>query len=127
MRTRILVVDDQLFITETLRIILETRGYVVLCANSGIEAIAEAGTYSPHLLLSDVMMPGLNGFEAGLRIKERCPDCRLLFLSGYAKSPSMSVMTEGLKRRGYRFELLEKPIPPDVLLDKVKAALAEEP
>jgi CheY-like chemotaxis protein len=125
MSDKILVVDDELAIAETLRMILEMSGYAAHSASSGVQAIAKAEEGCPDLLLSDVMMPGLNGFETALRIKARCPGCRLLFFSGYSAHPEMLQLSEDLKSRGYDFEVLPKPLHPSLLLEKVKSALLE--
>lgn len=124
--SRILVVDDEPLIVETMCAILKGKGYSTIGVNSGLEAIAKARDFQPDLLLIDVLMPGLSGFEAGLRVKELCPGCRLLFFSGYSATPEMTVLSEKLRRSGYSFELLTKPLPSGKLLDKVKAALLWE-
>src|SRR5262249_27624529 len=116
------VVDDEPAIVESLCMVLEAHGYHATGANSGEEAIAVAADLCPHLLLSDIMMPGLNGFETALRIKELCPDCRLLFFSGYAQKPGIA---DEMRKSGHRFELLSKPMPPAALLQKIEAALAD--
>lgn len=121
MGRRILVVDDERSIAETLCRMLETSGYVAVCACSGREALAKAEDFRPDLLLSDVMMPGLDGFETGLLVKKVCPECRLLFFSGSSTIPRTAMR---LADRKYRFEVLEKPVPPALLLDKVNAALS---
>jgi CheY-like chemotaxis protein len=122
-KERILVVDDEKSIVETLRMILEMSGYAVHAAVSGQQAIATVEEGCPDLLLSDVMMPGLNGFETALRIKQRCPGCRLLFFSGYANSPEVLHLSENLTAQGYEFEVLAKPLHPSMLLEKVHFAL----
>ena len=124
MTSRILVVDDEVSIAETLCMILEMSGYKAYSAGSGLQAIAtiEEGC-CPDLLLSDVMMPGLNGFETALRITARWPNCRLLFFSGYATSPEMLQLSENLRDRGHDFEVVAKPLHPTLLLEKVREAL----
>jgi CheY-like chemotaxis protein len=123
MSERILVVDDEKSIVETLRMILEMSGYVVSSAVSGLQAIAKVEEGCPDLLLSDVMMPGLNGFETALRIKKHCPGCHLLFFSGYSNSPEIMHLSENLKTQGYEFEILAKPLHPSTLLEKVRLTL----
>lgn len=126
MSRRILVVDDERFIAETLRLILEVHGYIAQSALSGIQAVELAQEFRPDLLLSDVMMPGMNGFEAGVQIKRRCPDCVLLFFSGHTANPEFSLIREDLKKEGYPFEVLEKPLDPELLLDRIKELLGED-
>jgi CheY-like chemotaxis protein len=126
MGRRILVVDDDRSAADTSRVILEMNGYTVACAYSGDQAIAKAEDFCPDLLLSDVHMPGLNGFETALQVKRLCPACSLLFVSGFYTKTKFVRLSEGLEIHGYHFELLEKPVLPATLLDKVKAALIEE-
>jgi CheY-like chemotaxis protein len=120
---RILVVDDEKFIAESLRVILEVHGYTAQSALSGRQAVLQAQEFQPHLLISDVMMPGMNGFEAGALIKRLCPDCLLMFYSGHTANPQFSRMSEGLKKAGHSFEVLEKPLDPEVLLDRIMELL----
>jgi two-component system response regulator VicR len=124
MSNRILVVDDERETADASRVILEAWGYTVSCAYSGDEAVAEAKEFCPNLLLIDVMMPGLNGFETAIQVKELCPDCRLLFLSGNTRS-QVSSMARNLNNHGYQFELVTKPMHPTRLLTRIKAVLAE--
>lgn len=123
MRRKILVVDDEKFIAQTLCLILDVHGYTAQSAFSGIQAVAQAKEFFPDLLLSDVMMPGMNGFEAGALIKRHCPDCVLLFFSGRTDNPDFLPMSEVLKREGHSFQVLEKPLDPDLLLDRIKELL----
>jgi CheY-like chemotaxis protein len=116
---RILVVDDEKFIAESLRLILEVHGYTVESALSGRQAISKAQEFHPHLLLSDVLMPGMNGFEAGALIKRFCPECLLIFYSGHTAHPEFSRMSEDLKKQGHPFEVLTKPLDPGLLLDRI--------
>lgn len=122
MSSRILVVDDDRSTADASRVILEARGYTVACAYSGAEAIAEAREFCPNLLLSDVMMPGLNGFETAIYVKELCPECRLLFLSGQTRA-QVAPMARSLRSRGYEFKLVTKPTHPLRLLSRIRATL----
>lgn len=119
-RPKILVVDDEPVQRKALRTILETSGYEVRCAESGEEAIALAQHYRPDLLLSDICMAGVDGFEAAARILGPLPLTRILFLSGVANvSPS-----EAASASLGHFELLAKPIPPAELLTQIVATLS---
>jgi len=126
MSRKILVVDDERFIAETLRLILEVHGYTARSALSGVQAIAQAQEFRPDLLLSDVMMPGMNGFQAGALIKRHCPECILLFFSGHTANPEFPLMSEDLKQEGHLFEVMEKPVDPGLLLDRLKQILGED-
>jgi len=66
---RILVVDDHEDNLEILRARLSSRGYVVDTARNGLEALAKVHANPPHLILLDVMMPQMDGYEVARRIK----------------------------------------------------------
>lgn len=124
MVSKILVVDDEQPIAETMRDIFKSRGYEAFCAYSGRDAVSQAAHLRPDVLVSDVMMPGLNGFEVALQVKELCPGCRLILFTGQIGS---AVIAEGFAKtfseRGYCFELLAKPLHPSELIGKVEQAL----
>jgi len=121
---RILVVDDEHSIVDTVALIFESVGYVTVRAYSGIEALTRARQACPNLLLCDVMMPDLNGFEVAFRIKEICPGCRILLFSGdISVGRVRDDFALHFQERGYRYELLSKPLHPVALLDKVQQSL----
>ena len=64
-----MVVDDNHDIVETLRTVLEAKGYNVMCANSGQELFAGLEEQNPDLILLDIMMPQMDGFEVLVRLK----------------------------------------------------------
>ena len=82
----ILVVDDEPDVCELARDCLLAAGYMVLEATDGEEAlrIAEAHTEPIHLLLTDVVMPRLNGVELAGRLTRQRPDTKVLYMSGFA-------------------------------------------
>jgi DNA-binding response OmpR family regulator len=124
MVSKILVVDDERPIAETMRDIFQSRGYEAFCAYSGKDAVSHAASFHPDVLVSDVMMPELNGFETALQVKEICPGCRLILFTGQLAS---AVVAEGFAQtfleRGYSYDLLSKPLHPTELISKVQEAL----
>ncbi len=124
MAIKILIVDDEASIVESLAEILASAGYEVSTATSGGEAISKATQVSPQVLLSDVLMPAMNGFELALEIKDRFPGCQLLLFSGQASTAQLAQKAiRSFNNKGYRFELLPKPLHPDALLKKIRQAL----
>jgi CheY-like chemotaxis protein len=124
MAVKILLVDDEHAIVDSLSEIIETAGYEVIKAYSGEQAIAAVIGSCPNVLLSDVLMPGLNGFEIALEIKKKCPSCRLLLFSGQAATAELAQrFGPTFTSRGYRFELLPKPYHPTALLRKLEESL----
>ncbi len=69
-KKKILVIDDTVDITKLIKISLESEGYDVVTANSGMEGIKKVLTERPDLVVLDVVMPGANGYEICARIKD---------------------------------------------------------
>jgi PAS domain S-box-containing protein len=112
----VLVVEDQLQVREMTCSILKHFGYQILEASSGEEALllAEAYTGPLHLLLTDVVMPGMNGMELAARLKTTRPT-PILFMSGY------SDRTEAVHDSGVIY--IQKPFTSDTLIRKVREIL----
>lgn len=77
-RARIIVIDDEGIIAETVVEILKQEGYEAVAVATGDSAVELARTWTPDIVLSDVIMPGLNGIEAGIRIREIVPQCKII-------------------------------------------------
>lgn len=116
-RPKVLVVDDERAIADTLALILNKNGFAASVAYSGEEAVVFAQLQLPDILITDVFMSGMNGIEAALEVCARAPKCRALLISG------QSVTEELLKRAGadgHQFEILLKPVHPRALIDRLK-------
>jgi CheY-like chemotaxis protein len=111
--SRILVVDDETLIADTIVQILNRNGFIAEAAYGGKQAIAIAERHCPDLVLSDVLMPEIDGVEAAIAIRELCPDTRIVLFSGQAATVEILARA---KERGHTFELLPKPIHPTELL-----------
>jgi len=111
----ILLVEDEEAVRGLVREILSRLGYRVLVASDGIEALAVSQRFAEpiHLLLTDVIMPGMDGRELAERMMVVRPDTRILFMSGYADPPIPDDV------------LLEKPVTPDALARKVAEVLRQ--
>jgi PAS domain S-box-containing protein len=119
-RETILLVDDEEALRRVARVVLEEHGYKVLVANDGQQALSAAAAHrgSIALLLTDVVMPGMNGRELAERLAAARPGIGVLYMSGY--SADMLDERGGLEAGS---ALLEKPFTPDGLLRKVAEAL----
>jgi PAS domain S-box-containing protein len=117
----ILLVDDEEGVRKLLSAVLHNGGYTVIEAANGLAALSvyEKNSHKIDLVLTDVVMPQMNGFELGLRLAEKNPDLRILYVSGYRDSPINSPPGEPPKA------FLNKPFTPDVLLAKVREVLDE--
>jgi CheY-like chemotaxis protein len=114
---RILVVDDEKVIADTIVQILNRNGFIAEAAYSGQDAIDIARLHCPDLVLSDVLMPQVDGVEAAIAIRESCPDTRIILFSGQAATVEILARA---RERGHTFELLPKPIHPTQLLKHLR-------
>jgi len=114
----VLVAEDEDGLRQLAVETLQRRGYRVLGAASGEEALKLAGTHDGtiHLLLSDVMMPGMKGPELAERLRAVRPGIRVLLMSGYAAEVVTPADLEGAT-------FLSKPFAPAALAKAVKSAL----
>jgi DNA-binding response OmpR family regulator len=95
-QTTILVVDDEPAITASLSYCLEQEGYKVISAQDGKEAVQKVMEHTPDLIISDVMMPEVDGHELCRRIRKYYRTRHIPFLFLSAKSTSESKL-QGLE------------------------------
>jgi PAS domain S-box-containing protein len=116
----VLLVEDETPVRELARLFLEGRGYRVLAAGSGAEALELAGRHEGaiSLLLTDVVMPGMNGRELAVELVRRRPEMRVLFMSGYS-----SGILSRHRIPEAEAHLLEKPFTEAALAGRVRQAL----
>lgn len=116
-KTRVIVIDDESLIAETMVEILNHEGFEAVSAFDGASAIELAKTLQPDIVLSDVVMPGLNGVETGIRIREALPNCRIILFSGQAATVDL---LEKARERGHTFDVLAKPMKPEQLISVIR-------
>jgi CheY-like chemotaxis protein len=114
---RVLVVDDEALIADTIVMILNSNGFIAEAVYSGKQAIDAARRIGPEVILSDVLMPHLDGVEAAIAIREFLPDTRIVLFSGQAATVEILARA---RSRGHDFELLPKPIHPMQLIDHLR-------
>ena len=117
-RPRVLVVDDEQVIADTLAKILDLNGYDASAVYTGTAAVESARSLQPDLVISDVIMPDMNGIEAAISIRAFLPSCKILLFSGQAATADL---LENARAQGHEFEILAKPVHPSDLLAKLKA------
>ena len=116
-KPRVLVVDDERRIADTLAIILNQNGFDATAVYTGTEAVERARDTRPDLIISDVIMPDMNGIEAAIRIRQALPGCKILLFSGQAATADL---LEKARAQGHEFEILAKPVHPQDLLTKLR-------
>jgi DNA-binding NtrC family response regulator len=121
---KILLVEDEPSILSITRRMLEKLGYTVLAAITPGEAIAFASEYSQeiHLLITDVIMPEMNGREMAKKILPFYPNLTCLFMSGHTADviAHHGVLTEGVN-------FIQKPFNKESLAEKIRQALDGNP
>lgn len=116
------VVDDEDVIASTLELILLSKGFEARSFVDPLDALSAANSVAPHLLLTDVLMPNLDGIELAILIKQLHPDCKVLLSSGH------NVTSEQLAKagsQGQEFGILVKPVRPETLFAKIEELLAD--
>ena len=119
----VLVVEDESSILDLCKIMLEQQGYEVLAAATPTEAIELAGGHSGeiHLLITDMVMPGMNGRDLAKRFLSIYPDMKCLFMSGY--TPNM-IAHQGILDEGVYF--IQKPFSKNDLTTRVREILDQK-
>lgn len=117
-KPRVLVADDERVIADTLAMILNNSGFQARVAYSGEKALELASEYRPDMLISDVIMGGLNGIDAAIKIRKILPSIKILLFSGQAATADL---LEKARAQGYEFEILAKPVHPQDLLAKLRS------
>jgi len=118
---RILIVDDETAIADTLALIFQLQRYEVRVAYSAERAVEMIAEWVPELAVLDVMLPEMNGIELALVIKANHPRCHVLLFSGHANT---GMLLEEAGRKGHQFEILAKPVQPEVMLERASALLS---
>ena len=91
-KQRVLVVDDEEDIQELVRYNLEKEGYGAICAGSGEEALAEVKKHEPDLVVLDLMLPGIDGFEVCRRLKGEAKTARIPIVMLTAKGEDSDIV-----------------------------------
>jgi CheY-like chemotaxis protein len=116
-KPKVLVVDDERVIADSLAIILSRNGYDAAAVYTGTAAVERARVAKPELVISDVAMPDMNGIEAAISIRRILPACKILLFSGQAATADL---LESARTQGHEFEILAKPVHPQDLLAKLR-------
>jgi DNA-binding NtrC family response regulator len=118
-RELVFVVDDERTIAESAAMVLRLHGFDARPFSDPLAALEASQIEAPDLLLADVIMPGLNGFELSAGVVKDCPKCKVLLFSGNpgVRDSHAATATE----RAY--DLLIKPVPPADLLNAIRGKL----
>jgi CheY-like chemotaxis protein len=119
----VLIVEDDKEVRKLATRILENQGYKVLEASQGSEALPLCKEYQKpiHLMLADVVMPGLDGRELAERAKSFHPEMKVLYMSGYTEN---TIIHHGVLEKGLNY--IQKPFTVEGLVRKVREALDKD-
>ncbi len=115
-RPVVLVVDDERVIADALAAILRSRSFAAMGAYDAESALDLARVIPPELLISDVILPGMNGIDLAIAMKKAVRDCRVLLFSGHAANVDLLASA---RDAGHDFTILAKPIHPAELLARI--------
>jgi CheY-like chemotaxis protein len=115
-QTRVLVVDDERLLADTTAAILRRAGFNAKTAYDGFGALEMMASFHPDFLLTDIMMPGMNGVELAIAITKIHPATKILLFSGQA---GISEILEDSKAKGFEFPLLATPVHPTKLIERL--------
>jgi DNA-binding NtrC family response regulator len=121
--SKVLIVDDEAAIADTLAMIFKSQRYEVLVAYSAEEAIETIAEWQPDLAILDVVLPNMNGIDLAITTKVNYPSCRVLLFSGNSNTGQL---LEEAARKGYTFEILAKPVHPELMLETASHLLLED-
>jgi len=119
---KVLVVDDDPVVGESFNRVLSGKGYAVITASNGDEALAKLQAEQYDLVFTDLRMPGMDGLEVAERVKARQPWTPVVIVTGYGSKPS-----EDRARAVGVAEFLHKPLSPEMIEDSAAKALAQAP
>jgi CheY-like chemotaxis protein len=121
MAASILIVDDERLIADTLSLIFRGEGYEAFTAYNGLLGLDAARKLRPNLILTDVVMPGLDGVAMAIEILTILPHVPVLLFSGQAVTVDL---LEHAEKKGFHFEVMQKPVRPEEIIRKVALALS---
>ncbi len=123
-RKRILVVDDEVYVAHILEFSLGMEGYEVVTATSGDEALAKADEEHPDLIVLDILMPKMDGYEVCRRLKadERFADVPVILLTAKHGAEDRQ---KGLEVGANAY--ITKPFRPMDLIDQIRSLLEALP
>jgi len=118
MKTKILYVEDEVFLAKIVKESLESRGYEVQLVSDGAKVMAAFESFEPHIYVLDVMLPNIDGFELGKLLKKEMAELPILYLS--AKDQTADVL-EGFKSGGNDY--IRKPCSLEELMVRIENLL----
>ena len=118
---KVLVIDDDSLVRDTIVRILERQGYQVLVASDGVRGLRMFRSEQPDLVITDVIMPEKDGIETIREIRGDCPDAKIIAISGGGRIGNVDFLKIAEKLGAS--EIIAKPFDPSVLVNVVSRCL----
>jgi len=118
--TKILIVEDEQVVADTLGQILSAHGYKVRVVYSAESALETVSGWVPDLCILDVMLPKMNGIDFAVLLNRDLPECRVILFSG---QPNVEQLLQRASAEGHHFEILAKPVHPTMMLNAISNLL----
>jgi len=115
-KPRVLIVDDERNIADTLAMVFKLKGHEAIAAYSAESAVELIETFEPDIVLSDVIMGRMTGVDLAIYLSRARPECKVVLFSG--QTATADLLAEA-SRKGHDFRLLAKPIHPERLIEEV--------
>lgn len=116
--TQVYVLDDEPAIAFTLCTVLQQAGFRAVAFQHPRDLLDRAALEPPDIVLSDVVMPEMNGLDLALRLGMDHPDCKVVLFSGHVETFEL---LDAARAHGYEFEVLAKPVHPAELVRRLRA------
>jgi len=113
-KPRVLVVDDEKIVADTFAMILQMENYESRAVYSAEQAVEILDSFDPGIVVSDIVMGPMSGFDLAIYLAEHRPDCRVILVSGHAFH-----QPEVARTIKHGFEFLTKPVEPADLLARL--------
>jgi DNA-binding NtrC family response regulator len=113
-RPRVLVVDDDRILADSLALILRGRGFDSRSVYSGEDAAELALSWDPNAVIADVVMGKMDGVTLAIYLAQALPSCKVILMSG---NMATEQLIDNSKKLGHDFPLLAKPFPPDSMFE----------
>lgn len=112
---RVLIVDDEKPVADSLAMVFSAAGYEARAAYSAEDAAETISRWEPRLAILDVVLPGMNGIDFAIQLETSCPQCQVLLFSG---DQSTANLVQEALAKGRDFKILAKPVHPSFFLEK---------
>lgn len=115
---KVIVVDDERLLADTTADILCRAGFNTRIAYDAFEALKIMASFHPDYIITDIIMPAMNGVELAIAVAKTYPATKILLYSGQA---GIADILEESRGKGFEFPLLAKPVHPSKLIEELKA------